>query len=395
MKKKYNVKRMTCLVAACIATSSTFLEPAYGVGAGATPSYSGFSMSMLIQPTITPFRDTTQDLDALLVDNSLASKTTLTDNSAALQAVTIPYAVDITGSSSAVQIKADTLVLQALATNMGLSDYSAITAQATIDYAVTTDSSSSTSSLLWGTAAANQTTSTTGLTQSGNNLTISKGGLPEFNVQSIVNPVTYLASNAQKYLALISGSAAPVGSMLLPTDFTGSNSVQNYANYNLMVAREAAVQSAGVAALQEFAADNVPLTNTPAASLGTHFVNTGLIPTQNTITHFMATRRMDPANGWYYRIQQASPIELQRESLYLQAESLYELEKVRQQTQKDNLLLSLLLIEQSRVTVGMANMQAKMSAASSATSTSSSSSTSTPATTTTVPMDTTTTTTTS
>lgn len=385
MKRKIKfTRKLSLLMSSCAIASA--MVPFTAAAVGGNENYAGFSMSMLTQANVTPFRDTTQDLDALLIDNGLASYQSLSANESNLAAVTIPYIVKI--DSSATQIEGATLSVQALATSMGLSDYAAITKQATIDYAVTSASQASTSALLWGTAADSQA-NTTGLTMSsdGRTLTIDAGGLPEFNVQSIINPKTYSATNSQKYLAMVSGASVPMSGMMLPTDFSGDDSVQNYNNYNLSVAREAAIQSAAVAALEEIAAGNVPLTQTTAASLGQHFVNTGLIPTQNNISNFMASRRMDPANGWYYRIQQASPIELQRESLYLQAETLYETNKARQQAQKDTLLLALLLMEQSRMSVGMINMQMKMTAVQS----SSGSSTTTADTSTEVPMDTTTT----
>ena len=339
-----------------------------GAMAAESPVYGGFSMNVVTQPPLTPFRDTTQDLDAMLVANGVGSYATINNNKDNLQAVTIPYQVNITGISSAQQIKGDTLGAQALATSMGLSDNKAINKQATIDFAVNT-STSSTSALLWGTAASSQTstTNTEGVSLAGNTLSVTSNGLPAFNAASIMDPKNYSAEKMQQYLSVVTGTSVPM-SLMLPTDFTGDDAVQNYNDYKLAVAREASVQSAAINVLQAFVKNNIPLTNTPAASLGPHFVNTGMIPTQNNIMQFMATRRLDPVNGWYARIQQASPIELQRESLYLQAEALKEADDIRQLEQKNSLMLALQLIENSRIAVCMTTLNTKMTTMQSTTS---------------------------
>ncbi len=367
MMKKRPVASVTLLKIRCLMGSlAIVLTPCLAL---AEQTYSGFSMNLLGSPTYTPFKDTTQDLDAILSANALASPATKTANQAALTAINFPYISNITGISSATQIVGSDTVLQDLAIQMGLSSSTAIAQQATSDYAVTVPNSSSSSALLWGTAASTQSAAATasGMTMSGQQLLLTPPALAQFSVQSCIDPKFYNATACQQYIALVIGDAVPP-TMLTSSSFTGGSGPTNYATYQLNLAREASVQSAAVVPLLKIAAANVPLTGTPAAQLGANFVNTGQTPTQNTITHWMATRRLNPANGWMYRIQQASPIELQRESLYLQAESLYELEQIRQQTQTADMLQSMVLIEQSRSSVAMITQQAQMTASQSASS---------------------------
>lgn len=340
--------------------------------AGADQIYGGFSMGLLGSPTYTPFKDTTQDLDAILSANALTSPTTLTANQSALTAINTPYITNITGISSSTQIVGSNTILQNLAIQMGLSNSASIAQQATSDYAVTVPNSSSSSALLWGTAASTQSSTAiaSGMTMSGQQLLLTEPALAQFSVQSCTDPKYYNTAACQQYIGLVIGDAVPP-TMLTSSTFTGGNGPTNYASYMLNLAREASVQSAAVAPLLKIAEANVPLTGTPAAQLGTNFVNSGQTPTQNTITHWMATRRLNPANGWMYRIQQATPIELQRESLYMQAESLYELEQIRQQTQTADMLQAMALIEQSRSAVAMITQSAQMTSAQSASGSSS------------------------
>lgn len=338
---------------------------------GSNNTYSGFSYNMLLNSNVTPYRDTSQDLNALLEGNALVSQTTASNNKSAFQGYVVPYAPAISGAT---QISAANTTLQALAITMGLSgNYSAVTTQSATDYAVSAATTSN-SALLWGTAASNQSSSTAtpGLTLNNNVLTVAQGALGDFNVESILTPNNYSQSNVQKYLALVEGSAAPVQGMLTLNNF--NNNTTNFNNYQLLVNREAAVQTAATDILQKIALSNAPMTGTTTASLGQDFVNTGMIPSVNNVERFMASRRLDPQTQWPYRVAQASSLELQRESLYLQAESLYELYQLHQTEQQNSLLLAMLLLEQTRSSIAMINQQSQITASQ---STSSSSSTST------------------
>jgi hypothetical protein len=389
-------------------------------------NYSGFGTGALSNTSVTPFRSTTQDLNAILEGNALVSQGSLLLNNLANTTSTtsssntsyasyaVPYIMTaVTGASStAPLLAAPSLSLQTLMTTMGLpfgfSNSQNITNQAAANFATSITPGTTTNSAQYtmnesaasAQAAASSTPSGIYLSgSSGNVLAANATALAPYNAQTIMYPnvnnyqsnvtTTGQGSNAQQYLALVTGSIAPVTGMLLSTQFGGPNATQNFQAYQLMVAREAAVQTAAAEVLQQYAMSNAPL-SISASALGDVFVNTKMVPSINNIERFMSSRRLNPNSGWYYRVAQGSSLELQRESLYLQAESLYEMNQVHQALQQQTLLLSMALIEQTRGNINMLNQGNQITAAQTGTQT-----TSTTSTTSSVPMATSSTSTTS
>jgi hypothetical protein len=75
----------------------------------------------------------------------------------------------------------------------------------------------------------------------------------------------------------------------------------------------------------------------------------------------MATHRLDPNNGWFNHVQQATPLDLQRQQLYLQAEMLYELHQIHKEEENNKMLLALSLLSQNYQNRSILNVQSKMS----------------------------------
>lgn len=367
-------------------------------------TYSGFGSTALSDTTVTPFRSTTQDLNALLEGNALVSQGAVLQNyisdpsAASTSGYIAPYIMTtVTGSSSSAPLIAmPSLALQTLATTMGLAstltgsfansqliiNQTAANAQANYSVGTTTNSAMSIMEETPAQAQAAAASTPSGIYTTGSNgnlLTGNMSALAAYNAQTIMYPnvnnyksiATSQAqgSKVQQYLGLVTGSTAPPTGMLLSTQFGGANAVQNFNTYQLMVTREAAVQTAAAEVLQQFALNNAPL-SIEASALGDAFVSTKMVPSINTVEQFMASRRLNPNSGWYYRVAQGSSLELQRESLYLQAENLYEMNQVHQELQKQSMLLSMMLIEQTRSSIGMLNQSSQVIAAQTGTPTS-------------------------
>ncbi|MFX9042601.1 hypothetical protein ABTN45_19170, partial [Acinetobacter baumannii] len=84
-----------------------------------------------------------------------------------------------------------------------------------------------------------------------------------------------------------------------------------------------ALQTAGVSALQNIYDRSKPLDgfdNSVLTQLNKNFPSNDqpLPNSKRALEKFMATRRLDPKSGWFQHVQQASPVELQREALYMQ-----------------------------------------------------------------------------
>lgn len=148
---------------------------------------------------------------------------------------------------------------------------------------------------------------------------------------------------AEVYIALVGGALTPVVTPPSPA-----------ADFPVQIRRIAAIQTAGVNALQEIFNRSKPvISDTDAANLKETLNKLGDTSLKdNPVTprdfeRIMATHRLDPNNGWYAHLQQASPTELQREQLYLQAEMLYELYQIRQEEEQNKMLLAVSLLSQN------------------------------------------------
>ena len=155
-------------------------------------------------------------------------------------------------------------------------------------------------------------------------------------------PDAYKKNPAEVYIALTSGALTPLVYPDNPApDFT------------LQVRRFIAAQSAGVYALQQIFDRSKPLNGFDASvlkQLNNNFPDSKQTPPPTNareLEKFMATRRLDPASGWYQHLQQATPVELQREQLYLQAETLYELQKIHETEEQNKMLLAVSLLAQN------------------------------------------------
>lgn len=151
--------------------------------------------------------------------------------------------------------------------------------------------------------------------------------------------LAYQQNPGEVYISLVSGALTP------PPATEQSNSA-----YLPQIRRIAAAQTAGVYALQEIFNRSKPVdsSNTLLQQLGKNLPDNNHQPkNEREIEKFMATRRLDPQNGWYQHLQQASPVELQREQLYLQAEMLYELQQVHETEEKNEMLLAINLLTQN------------------------------------------------
>lgn len=372
-------------------------------GAGSS-NYSGFGTTALSNTTVTPFRSTTQDLNAVLEGNALVSQGAVLQNyisnpsAASTSGYMAPYIMTtVSGSSSSAPLLAmPSLALQTLTTTMGLAptlsgsfansqyiiNQTVANAQANYSVGNTTNSAMSIMEETPAQAQAAAASTPSGIYMTGSNsnlLTGNMSALAAYNAQTIMYPnvnnyksiATSQAqgSKVQQYLGLVTGSTAPPSGMMVSTQFGGSNATQNFNTYQLMVTREAAVQTAAAEVLQQFALNNAPL-SIEASALGDAFVSTKMVPSINTVEQFMASRRLSPNSGWYYRVAQGSALELQRESLYLQAENLYEMNQVHQELQKQSMLLSMMLIEQTRSSISMLNQANQVTAAQMGTSSS-------------------------
>lgn len=164
---------------------------------------------------------------------------------------------------------------------------------------------------------------------------------------------------AQIYIALVDGSLTPV-----PLPSTVSD------DFSMQLRRIAATQTAGINALQEIFDRSKPvLTDNEADSMKNTLKSLG----DNSITaaptsprdfeKMMATHRMDPNNGWFAHVEQATPVELQRQALYLQAEMLYEMYQVHKEEEQNKMLLAVSLLAQNYQNRGVLNLQSKMSPA--------------------------------
>jgi len=164
------------------------------------------------------------------------------------------------------------------------------------------------------------------------------------------NPAAYTANPGQVYMSLVSGA-------LSPTPSPDSNSMT--ATYMIKLRQIAAAQTAGVYALQQIYDRSMPLKGIDGTRLNNMMQNdlkwaagsnNKPVPTPNNQRDFdelMATRRLDPNSGWYQHIQAASPVELQREQLYLQAEMLYEMHQIEVNEEQNKLLLAINLLMQN------------------------------------------------
>ncbi len=161
----------------------------------------------------------------------------------------------------------------------------------------------------------------------------------------------YAKNPAEVYMALVSGALTPVAFPDNPTS-----------DFMMRLRRLIANQTAGVYALQNIFARTQPLNHFDAnilKQINSNFPDASKAAPTNAreLEKFMATRRLDPASGWYQHLQAASPTELQREQLYLEAEMLYELQQIHESEEQNQLLLAVNLLSQnytSRVTLNQA-----------------------------------------
>lgn len=165
------------------------------------------------------------------------------------------------------------------------------------------------------------------------------------------------ANPAQIYISLVDGSLTPVP---LPTTATD--------DFSMQLRRIAAIQTAGVNALQSIFDRSKPVLNDNDASsmqstlkaLGDNSLSTA--PTsKRDFEKIMATHRLDPNNQWFVHVQQASPEELQRQQLYVQAEMLYELHEIRKEEEQNKMLLAIALLAQGYQSRTVLNLQSQMS----------------------------------
>jgi hypothetical protein len=173
---------------------------------------------------------------------------------------------------------------------------------------------------------------------------------PQPNLAGAQNP-------AEIYTALTSGALTPVS---IPS---GSSD-----DFRMQVRRIAAIQTAGTNALQQIFDRSQPVLNTADAdsmkntlkTLGDSSIDNS--PTsERDFEEIMATHRLNPNNSWLSHVQQASPVELQRQALFLQAEELYELHQMRKEDEQIKMLLAVNLLSQNYQARQMLNVQGSMS----------------------------------
>jgi hypothetical protein len=169
--------------------------------------------------------------------------------------------------------------------------------------------------------------------------------------------LAYQQNPGEVYISLVSGGLTPPPSVEQPNP-----------DYLPQVRRLAAIQTGGVYALQNIFNRSMPIEDAgsnPLVQTLQGYPDANHIPkTPRDLEKFMATRRLDPQSGWYQHLQQASPMELQREQIYLQAEMLYELYQVHQTEEQNQMLLALSLLSQNynnRITL---NQQQQIAASS-------------------------------
>ncbi|MCD6047403.1 MAG: hypothetical protein K0S08_1050 [Gammaproteobacteria bacterium] len=167
------------------------------------------------------------------------------------------------------------------------------------------------------------------------------------------NYLAYQQNPAQVYISLVSGALTPA-----PTPDATDDA------YLAQVRRIAAAQTAGVYALQKIFERSKPIDQNDAImqQLGKNMPASATPQSPREIEKFMATRRLDPQSGWYQHLQQASPVELQREQLYLQAEMLYELHQIHETEERNQLLLAINLLTQNYTNRLNLNTQQKIAA---------------------------------
>ena len=183
-----------------------------------------------------------------------------------------------------------------------------------------------------------------------------------YDSQSLFNYISPNHSStsnpASMYISLVDGALTPVP---LPSS-TGDD-------FNMQLRRIAAIQTAGVNALQQIFDRSKPVFNSTDAdnmkntlkALG----DTSIMDSpksQRNFEEIMATHRLNPNNTWYSHLQQANPVELQRQQLYLQAEMLYEMHQLRKEEEQNKLLLAINLLAQNYQSRQLLNVQSKMSA---------------------------------
>lgn len=154
-------------------------------------------------------------------------------------------------------------------------------------------------------------------------------------------PPAYQKNPAEVYMALTSGALTPLPYPDNPT-----------ADFTLQMRRFIASQNAGIYALQQIFERSKPLNGFNAnvlKQLNSNFPDSKQAQPNSArdLEKFMASRRLDPASGWYQHLQQATPTELQREQLYLQAETLYELQKIHETEEQNQMLLAVMLLSQN------------------------------------------------
>jgi hypothetical protein len=210
----------------------------------------------------------------------------------------------------------------------------------------------------------NQLTFANTSSQNSNVYTIDKTFAAPYNAASLFNYLkpdsnspfkNYLAyqqNPAQVYISLVSGALTPA-----PTPDATDGA------YLAQIRRIAAAQTAGVYALQKIFERSKPIDQNDAImqQLGKNMPSSATPQSPREIEKFMATRRLDPQSGWYQHLQQASPVELQREQLYLQAEMLYELHQIHETEERNQLLLAINLLTQNYTNRLNLNTQQKIS----------------------------------
>lgn len=182
------------------------------------------------------------------------------------------------------------------------------------------------------------------------------------------DPIAYQVNPAEVYMSLVSGILTPQAA---PENMTEADREV----YNIKLRRIVATQTAGLHALEKIYKRSMPLSGFDTLLLQslnnqTPATNPKEMPappnamSARDLEKFMATRRLDPKSGWYKHLQESSPVELQREQLYLQAEMLYELYQVHQTEEENQLLLAVNLLSSNLNTGAQLGQQAKVSTAS-------------------------------
>lgn len=191
-----------------------------------------------------------------------------------------------------------------------------------------------------------------------------------FSLNSLTGSLAYSDHGvaAQNFITLVSGlgNPMPVVDFSKVTAATLPNIKANPTinNYLAKIWNYTAQQAAGLNAFYQAYAERLPSSNQALANAvvlppGSSLNGLPANPSPLQVEHFLATRRIEDPN-WYVNMSTASPIEVQRQTLYLLAEIRAEMFKQSEETKNTNRLLSLLILQNvnnSRMQLSMPQQQ--------------------------------------